>query len=205
MSYRDPHQFEPRETFRYENVEATIWENEEGAAEPFTVKIARVRWESDEWKHSSFFAPDDLPHLSKTVAAVSAWLAGQKQKAQAVTAPPPTIKANTNRYQNLIHLWDELEDRIRKLKWIQSALVDPKLKKMISGLEAACRFDIAQKYILRDWRKFAAQKSARDIVAILAKYAAEDRTLDEFFYELCDAKGQVQDKAASITDTLQLN
>jgi len=66
--------FEPLLTLRSGNIEGTIWEADEGAASPYIVKIARVYWQDDEWKHSIFFQRDDLVDLASVTLQAYSWV-----------------------------------------------------------------------------------------------------------------------------------
>ena len=69
-----PSPLKPIKMFRLGNIDASIWEAEGNAPNRFSVKIARIHWEDQEWKHSILFRDEELLILSKIASDAYSWI-----------------------------------------------------------------------------------------------------------------------------------
>ncbi len=76
----------PVHSFRYGNVECSIWANNSNVGVFLNTRLVRVFRDGDQWGQSTSFEDRDLPSLMKAAADAHSWIQQRKQEAAAEVA-----------------------------------------------------------------------------------------------------------------------
>lgn len=68
----------PAQSFRYGNIEASIWANETEKGTMYNVTLTRHFKDAGEWKKTDSFGRDDLPLVAKLTDKAHTWIFEQK-------------------------------------------------------------------------------------------------------------------------------